>query len=213
VSLLEEIERFEKAIRLVERFEGYLFRRALGIALIICGIVFPLSAFMFLNAQAIANLLNMGIQSFLTFIPTIILLVGMAIIIYNFTSAHVLTSKMQEKSIWKDAPHMVLMFLVWFTAFFLTSYVPEPFTIVSWLWAGGGASLLSYLLMRRDPTDIKFTELPIIGLICLLTSLPLLFIREEQLVLTTTFLAFSLSFITGGLYSILNASKMLGGEP
>ena len=108
---------------------------------------------------------------------------------------------------------MVLMFLIWFTAFFLTSYVPEPFTIVSWLWAGGGASLLSYLLMRRNPTDIKFTELPIISLICFLTSLPLLFIKDEQLVLTATFLAFSLSFVTGGLYSILNAPKMLGGEP
>jgi hypothetical protein len=209
VDVLEEIERFEKALHLVEKYEGYLFRRAMGIALIICGIVFPLTAFMVLKAPTIANLLNMSAQAFLTFIPTVILLIGISTIVYNFTSAHVVTSRMQKESIWKDTPHLVLMFLVWFISFYLTSYVPEPFTTLSWLWAGGGASLLSYLLMRRDPAGVKFTELLIIGVICIVSSLPLLFIRDEQLVLTATFLIFSTSFITGGLYSTVNASKLL----
>ena len=206
---MEEIERFDKALRLVEKYEGYRFRRALGIALIICGIVFPITAFMVLKAQTIANLLNMSAQAFLTFIPTIILLIGMVMIVYNFTSAHVVTSRMRKESIWKDIPHMVLMFLVWFISFYLTNYVPEPFMILSWLWAGGGASLLSYLFMRRDPADMKFTELLIIGFICIVSSLPLLFIRDDQLVLTATFLIFSMSFITGGLYSTINAQKFL----
>jgi hypothetical protein len=209
VDILEEIERFDKALRLVERYEGYLFRRALGIALIICGIVFPLTAFMVLKAQIIANLLNMSPQAFLTFIPTFILVIGINMIVYSFTSAHVVTSRMQEKSVWKDAPHMVLMFMVWFVSFYLTNFVPEPFTVISWLWAGGGASLLSYLLMKRDPANVKFTELLIIGIICIVSSLPLLFIRDEQLVLTATFLVFSMSFITVGLYSTVNASKLL----
>jgi hypothetical protein len=209
VEILEEIERFDKALRLVERYEGYLFRRALGIALIICGVIFPSTAFMVLKAQTIANLLNMSTQAFLTFIPTVTLLVGMATIVYNFTSAHVVTSRMRKESIWKDTPHLVLMFLVWFIAFYLTNYVPEPFSTISWLWAGGGASLFSYLLMRRDPADVKFKELLIIGFICIVTSLPLLFIQDEQLVLTATFLIFSLSFIVGGLYSTINASKLL----
>jgi hypothetical protein len=209
VDVLEEIERFEKALLLVERYEGYLFRRAMGIALIICGIIFPLTAFIVLKSQTMAILLNMSTQAFLAFIPTIILLIGMATIVYSFTSAHVVTSRMRKESIWKDVPHMVMMFLVWFISFYLTNYVPEPFTTLSWLWAGGGASLLSYLLMRRDPADVKFTELLIIGVICIVSSLLLLFIRDEQLVLTATFLVFSTSFITGGLYSTVNASKLL----
>lgn len=206
---MEEIERFEKALRLVERYEGYLFRRAMGVALIICGVIFPLTAFMVLKARTIASLLNMSPQSFLTFIPTVILLIGMATIVYNFTSAHIVTSRMRKESIWKDAPHIVLMFLVWFISFYLTNYVPEPFTIISWLWAGGGASLLSYMFMRRDPTGAKFTELLIIGIICIVSSLPLLFLNDEQLVLTATFLVFCISFISGGLYSTVNASRLL----
>jgi hypothetical protein len=133
----------------------------------------------------------------------------MAMIIYNFTSAHVVTSRMRKESIWKDTPHMVLMFLVWFISFYLTNYIPEPFTIISWLWAGGFASLLSYILMRREPNEVRFTELLIIGLICIVSSFPLLFIQDEQLVLTGTFLIFSVSFIAGGLYSTINALKML----
>ena len=206
---MEEIERFDKALRLVERYEGYLFRKAMGIALIICGIIFPLTAFMVLKAQRIAYLLNMSSQAFLTFIPTSILLIGMVTIIYNFTSAHVVTSKMRKESIWKDAPHMIMMFLIWFFSFYLTNYVPEPFTITSWLWAGGGASILSYMLMRRDPSEERFTELLIIGLICILSSLPLRLVQDEQLVLTATFLIFSVSFIVGGLYSTVIASKIL----
>lgn len=209
MEILEEIERFDTALRLVERYEGYLFRRAMGITLIICGIIFPLTAFMVLKAQTIANLLNMSSQAFLTFIPTIILLIGIAMIVYNFTSAHVVTSRMRKESIWKDTPHMVLMFLIWFISFYLTNYMPKPFTTISWLWAGGGASLLSYLFMRRDPADVKFTELLIIGLICIVSSLPLLFIQDEQLVLTATFLVFSISFIIGGIFSTVNASKLL----
>ena len=206
---MEEFERFDKALRLVERYEGYLFRRAMGIALIICGIIFPLTAFMVLKAQTMANLLNMSSQAFLTLIPTIILLIGMATIVYKFTSAHVVTSRMRKESMWKNAPHIVFMFLVWFISFYLTNYVPEPFTTISWLWAGGGASLLSYMFMRRDPAGVKFTELFIIGLICIVSSLPLLFIKDEQLVLNATFLIFSMSFISGGLYSTVNASRLL----
>ena len=98
---------------------------------------------------------------------------------------------------------------IWFISFYLTSYVPKPFTITSWLWAGGGASILSFLLMRGDSHDVKFKELLIIGSICIFSSLPLLFIRDEQYMLYGTFLVFSLSFIIGGSYSTINASKLL----
>jgi hypothetical protein len=181
----------------------------MGIALIVCGIVFPLTAFVVLKAETIAGLLSMSTQAFLTFIPTVILLIGMATIIYNFTSAHVVTSRMRKESIWKDVPHMIMMFLVWFISFYLTNYVPEPFTTISWLWAGGGASLLSYLLMRGDLVDVRYTELLIISLICIVSSLLLLFIQDEQIVLTATILVFSVSFVAGGVYSTINASKLL----
>jgi len=207
---LEEIKRFEKALRLVERYEGYLFRRATGISLIICGIVFPFTAFLVFNSRTIASLLNMSVQAFLLFIPPIIILTGIAAIVFLFTSAHVVTSKMRKESMWKDAPHMVLMFLVWFIPFYLTNYVPETYSTLSWLWAGACASLLSYLLMRKDPVEGKYTELLVIGAFCTISSIPLLFVKDQQLVIAATFLIFTLSFIAGGIYSILDASKLLG---
>ncbi len=206
---MEELEKFDRALRLVERYESYLFQRALGIVLIICGITFPLTAFLVMKAQSMAELLDMSTEAFLAFVPTIILLIGTATIIYSFTSAHVVTSRMRKTSVWKDAPHMILMFMIWFVSFYITSYVPEPYTLVSWLWAGGFASLISYLVLKREQSNWNYPELLVIGVICLLASLPMLVIKEMQMAETFTLLVFSVSFIAGGTYSFSNASKVL----
>lgn len=206
---IEDFERFEKALRLVERYETYLFRRAMGIALIDCGIVIPFSAFLVLKAQSIAEILDMSSEAFIAFVPPILLLIGIVIIIYFFTSAHVVTSRMRKYSFWKDFPHIVVMFILWFLSFFLTRYVPETYAGVSWLWAGGFASIASYLVLRKEPANWNYPELLIVGLMCLVASLPLMAIKDSQLVVTVTFAVFSVSFIVGGVYSLINASMVL----
>ena len=204
-----EFERLEKALMVVERYENYLFRRALGIALIVCGVIFPLTAFTVLNSQSIAKILNISIEAFLMFVPTIILLIGLVIIIYSFTSAHVITSRMRKDSFWKAFPHMTVIFLVWFLSFYLTNYVPDPFSSVSSLWAGGVASSITYLIMRREQGDWNYPELLIVSIICIVSSLPLVAFVGSQIVETIIFIIFSISFIAGGFYSIINASKVL----
>ena len=151
----------------------------------------------------------MSTEAFLAFIPTLVLVTGIVVIIYSFTSAHVVTSRMRKAPVWKDVPHMILMSLMWFVSFFLTNYVPEPFTVISWLWAGGFASLLSYLVLRRESDNGNYPEILVVSIICLVTSLPLLIIRDTQLVEAVTFLIFGISFIAGGIYSIINALKVL----
>ena len=206
---MEDLERFGEALRLVERYEAYLFRRALGIALIVCGVIFPLSAFIVLKAQALAGLLNMSAEALVAFAPTTILLVGMAIIIYSFTSAHVVTSRMRKTPIGENLPHMVILFLVWFFSFYLTNYAPEAYTAISWLWAGGVASLISHSILKREDPSWKYPELLIVGAICLAASIPLLLIRGSQVVEAMTFLTFSLSFVAAGVHSFIKASKEL----
>jgi len=206
---LEDIRKIEEALLIVERYEAYLFKRALGIAFIVCGIVFPLTAFMIVKAKPLAVLLNMSFEAFITFAPTITLLVGMAIILYSFTSAHVVTARMRKTPVRKDLTHMVTLFLVWFFAFYVTNYVPEPYTAVSWLWAGGVASLISYSILKRENPNWYYPELLIVGVICLTASAPLLLIRGPQLVEELSFLTFSVSFLAGGFHSLINASKEL----
>ena len=206
---LEEIRRLEEALLIVERYEAYLFKRALGIAFIVCGIVFPLTAFMVLKAQTLAGLLNMSVGVFITVAPTLTLFIGMAVILYSFTSAHVVTARMRKTPVRKDVTHMILIFLVWFFAFYLTNYVPEPYTAVSWLWAGGLASLISYVLLKRENPSWVYPELLVVGVICLVVSAPLLLMGGSHLVEGLAFLTFSASFIAGGIHSLVNASKEL----
>lgn len=211
---MEEFERFKRALSLVERYETYLFRRAMGVALIICGIVFPLTAFLVIKAKTISALLNMSSDAFLAFVPSAILLIGIVTIVYAITSAHLVTSRMRRDSFWKDFPHMAVMFMVWFLSFFLTSFVPESLEAVSSLWAGGFASLVShlalkYVIQKRDPSHWDYPEFLVIGVICIISSLPLLLLGDSQLVLTTTLLVFNVSFVAGGIYSLIGASKFL----
>ena len=206
---MEEIRKIEEALLIVERYEAYLFKRALGIAFIVCGVVFPLTAFMVLNAEPLAELLDMSSGAFVTFVPAITLLVGMAVIIYSFTSAHVVTARMRKAPVVKDLTHMVVMFLVWFMAFYLTNYAPEPYTAVSWLWAGGVASLISYSVLRRENPSWVYPELLIVGVICLAVSIPLLLMRGSPMVEGLAFLTFGVSFIAGGFHSLINASREL----
>ena len=206
---MEDIRKLEEALLIVERYEAYLFKRALGIAFIVCGIVFPLTAFMVLKAQPLAELLNMSFGTFITLAPTLTLLFGMAVIIYSFTSAHVVTSRMRKTPVKKDLAHMFVIFLTWFFAFYLTNYVPQPYTVISWLWAGGGASLISYSVLKRENPSWVYPELLIVGVICLTVSVPLLLIRGSQLVEALAFLTFSVSFLAGGFHSLMNASKEL----
>jgi hypothetical protein len=63
------------------------------VALIVCGVSFPLTAFMILKAQAFADLLNMSPAAFIAFAPTITLLASVVIIVYVFTSAHLVYSR------------------------------------------------------------------------------------------------------------------------
>ena len=206
---MEEIRRIEEALLIVERYEAYLFKRALGIAFIVCGVAFPLTAFMILNAEPLAELLNMSPGAFVTFVPAITLLVGMAAIIYSFTSAHVVTARMRKTPVVKDLTHMVVMFIVWFMAFYLTNYVPEPYTAVSWLWAGGVASLISYTVLKRENPSWVYPELLIVGVICLAVSVPLLLMKGSPIVEGLAFLTFGMSFIAGGFHSLINASREL----
>ena len=206
---MEEIKKIEEALLIVERYEAYLFKRALGIAFIVCAIVFPLTAFMVLKAQQLAELLNMSTGAFMTLVPTLTLLIGMAVIVYSFTSAHVVTSRMRKTPLNKDITHMIVIFLVWFFAFYLTNYVPEPYTVISWLWAGGLASLTSYWVLKRENPSWAYPELLTVGVICLIFSVPLFLMRGSQLVEALAFLTFSVSFLAGGLHSLINASKEL----
>jgi hypothetical protein len=206
---LEEIERFGKALRLVERYEDYLFRRAMGVAFIVCGVSFPLTAFMIVKAQALAELLGMSPAAFIAFAPTITMLASAVIIVYVFMSAHLVYSKMREGSFWTDFPHMAAMFMIWFLSFYLTRFVPEPYFRVSWLWAGGAASLVSYLFMKRQEGHWDYPVLLVIGLMCAASSFPLLLIGDVQLSTALSFTVFGVSFIAGGVYSLLNASRIL----
>lgn len=206
---MEEVEKISKVLQLVERYEDYLFRKAWGITLITIGVLAPLNGLLALRAQSIANILGMSAEAFISFASTIISVILMVVVIYSFTSATIVTSKRRKFSFRRDMPHAIAICLIWFIAFNLTRFVPECFAAASWLWAAGCASLLSYLILRKVPSHGSYPELLVIGLISLVASVPVAFVIDAVLAETASLMVFTVSFVLGGLYSMVTASKAL----
>ena len=103
---------------------------------------------------------------------------------------------------------MFLMFCIWFVAFYLVGYIPDPYSRVGWALAGGTASLISYIVLSYSGHQ-KRPELLIIGVINILAILPIYLFGDllelEILVLSI----YAISFVAGGAYSTIKANQYL----
>jgi len=205
---MEDLNKFSKAITMVERYEQYLYQRAMGLAFIINGLVGPAVFFLILKAESFSVYLGMTSTMFSVFSTTLLAGIGVLINIYLFASARVLSSKISERKDNRDLPFMFLMFCIWFVAFFLVGYIPDPYSGAGWSLAGGAASLISYFVMSYSGHQ-KRPELIIIGVINILATLPVFLygdlLEVEVLILTI----YAISFVCGGAYSTIKANQYL----
>ena len=206
---MEEVEKVSKALQLVERYEYYLFRKAGGFIFINWGIIVPLFAFIALKAQPIANVLGMSAKAFIIVASIMIWAVGIVITVYLDVSAMIVASRMTKTPFRRHITHMVAIFLIWFISIILSNFVPERFEAVSMLWAASCASLLTYVVIRKVSAPGSYPEILFIGLILLVASLPISSINDIGLAQIATLMTFTISFVAGGLYSIITASKEL----
>ena len=166
---MENLDKFSKAITIVERYEQYLYQRAMGLAFIVNGLVGPAVFFLILKADAFSVYLGMTRGIFSVVSTTLFAGIGVLINIYLFASARILSSKISERKDNRDLPFMFLMFSIWFVAFFLAGYIPDPYSRVGWSLAGGAASLISYFVLSYSGHQ-KRPELIIIGIVNILVS-------------------------------------------
>ncbi len=205
---MEDLERFSAAIKTVERYEQYLYQRAMGLSLIVNGLVGPSVFLMVLKADSFSKLLDMTPTTFRVVSTTLLTGVAVFATIYLFASARVLFSKVSKTEDKHSLPFMLLIFCVWFFSFFLVRYVPEPFTGVGWSLAGGLASLVTYLIMSVSG-HMRRPELLIIGFINVVACLPVFLYGDLLEVEVAVLAVYALSFVCGGVYSTVNAGRLL----
>ena len=93
---MEDLERFSEAIKMVERYERFLYQRAMGLALIVNGLVGPSVFFLVLKADSFSVLLGMTPTMFSVASTTLLVGVGVFVNIYLFASARVLSSRTRQ---------------------------------------------------------------------------------------------------------------------
>ena len=205
---MEELEKVLQALRVVERYEEYLFRKIWGRALIVIGIVFPLGALISMNAVLVANVVGLDAEliSLLATVMAVVLCCGF--IAYSFfESWKTVESKSDEVS--KDSMHGPLIGIAWFLAFTLTGLFPESLRLVSLLWAASASCLITFVILRAVGSHGKVRVLFYLGISLFLVSFPLLLISDIVLLGYLALIAFSVCFIIAGITMNRMAAQML----
>jgi len=82
-----EIKKVSQALRIVERYENYLFRKAWGRSLVVQGVLVPFSGMLALMAQPLATILGMNVEVFITMVVAMTLIIWFATFIFLFAPA------------------------------------------------------------------------------------------------------------------------------
>ncbi len=212
---MEDIRKVSEALIFIERYSDYLCRKAWGKALIMWGIMAPIGLLLYFNRQPLSNLFNMGIETFSILTTATVALIGVGMTFYIFTSASRLLETKKEKTVSspkESSMHGIIIGFIWFLLFSLASLLPEPLSVISSLWAGGFAIIMSFLILKKFHDT--YTELLIVGMLLLISSIPLfiLVLTDIELARIGTVIISSISFLAGGYYSFTNAAKILSGK-
>ncbi len=213
---MEAVDKISETFLIVDRYTDYLYRKAWGKVLTIWGILLPLAIIMFTFNAQISSTLDIE-EPFLKFITTTLtILLGTGFTLYIFLSVPKVklgTKKEEEETSILSHYHGVVMGLMWFILFQIPNYVIEPFNIVSYIIVSSIALISSYVFLQQ--VHGKYKELFISGIILLISSGPLLlmlFLDLRTLANIATAIVFAYSFLSGGLYSMYIAGKILDGS-
>jgi len=210
---MQELQKVNEALIVVEKYSDYLARKAWGKTLIIWGIIVPIGLILYFSSPSLSVLFDMDKNIFSALVSFMIVFIGIGITLFNFLSASRVLKTKNNRSVSspkESGTHGIVIGFIWFFLFLLASIIPEPYSVVSTIWAAGLAIIISFLLLKYFFHD-AFPELILVGIILLVASLPLLIIAviDGDLARLATVVVFSISFLAGGFYSYTEAPKIL----
>ncbi|MHA1772088.1 MAG: hypothetical protein ACTSX2_12710 [Candidatus Thorarchaeota archaeon] len=194
---MEEIQKVLEALRVVERYEDYLFKRAWAKALIAIGIVIPLGALVSMNALLIATITGIDELVVALFAQLLIIIIGIGYVVLTFFGAWKTLKGHVDKAT-KRSHVGPLIGIIWFVSFLMVSFVPERVQGPALLWGASVACILSFLILRSNESHFFGHLLLTLGLALGIVSLPILFIGDLALAKYTALIAFSVGFIIAG---------------
>ncbi|MGY5861510.1 MAG: hypothetical protein RTU09_03985 [Candidatus Thorarchaeota archaeon] len=206
---MEELDKVVEALEVVERYEDYLFRKAWGRALLTIGIVIPLGFILAMNAQLLAQVLGLPVETVTLLSSIMTVIVAFGLIVLSFGSAQAAKSKKSTDSAPRGALHGVVIALIWFFTFLSIGFIPEAFAQVSLLWVAGVACILTYVVLKLTQGHEGYKEILFLGIILLIASLPLLAGSEHDISQYIALTIFSAAFVFCGLYVIATSSRKL----
>ena len=212
---MDNYEKLNETILIIDRYSDYLHRKAWGKVLIIWGILLPFTLTLYVYSIQLAIIFNLEADFIQLLATSLFLVLGLGLTLYIFISLPSLTFSKQKEvgdSSVTSRYHGLIIGFTWFLLFILPKYIPEPFTMVAYLVAGSFGLIISYFVLQKSHGSYK--ELLVTGIILFVSSVPLVALSVIDLPLAHIAIAisFAISFMSGGLYSLRMARKILDGK-
>ena len=212
---MDNYEKLNETFLIIDRYSDYLHRKAWGKVLIIWGILLPFTLTLFVYSIQLATIFNLKADFIIFLATSLILVLGVGLTLYIFISLPSLAfSKKRDvgDSSVTSRYHGFIIGGTWFLLFILPNYVPEPFTMVAYIVAGGLGLIISYFVLEN--VHGRYKELLVTGTILFVSSVPLVALSVIDLPLAhiAVVFSFAISFMSGGLYSLHIARKILDGK-
>ncbi|MDI6884478.1 MAG: hypothetical protein QMD00_05100 [Hadesarchaea archaeon] len=201
-----KVKKVSAALRAVERWESYLFRRAVGATFIVCAILVAVAGFITLKAEPIASAIGMSSGALIGFTWLVAMVViGVPIIVYLFTSAGRALERRKPAAA-RYRKEFMCVLLMWFAVMSIAGFLGPQYP-VTWLVSIGVANVLTYAIVRKAG-HTAYPEQLAVGTILLAAS-PFIFAMGTAETAYLSMLVVVLAYGAGGVYSLLAAPKAL----
>ena len=207
VKKMKEIKKVSAALRAVERWEEYLFRRAVGATFIVCAVLIAVAGFITLKAEFIASAIGMSSGALIGFTWLVTMVViGTPIIVYLFTSAGRALERIEPAAA-KYRRAFVGVFLMWFALMSIAGFLGGAYA-VSWVVCIGIANILTYAISRKVGKK-GYPEQFVVGAILLAASPFIFAMGTTETAYLSMLTVIVLAYGAGGVYSLLAAPRAL----
>jgi hypothetical protein len=207
---MKEVKKVEAALRAVERWDKYLFRRALGVTFIVWAASVAVAGFVTLKAEQIASAIVVGKESLIGFTWLVTLSIALPVSGYFFVSAGRAVTRM--KSVQRhERAGLAGIGIVWFVLMFTAGKIGEFIGYgTSWPLFIGIANLLTYAITKAMGKG--YPEQLLVGVLLLAASSIVYVIGTDEIAYLSGLASIVVAYSMGGAYSLLTAARALVEE-
>lgn len=217
---MKEVKRVSAALRAVERWEEYLFCRALGMTFIVWAVTVAVAGFITLTAERVASVIGLSKEALVSFTWLVAVVIAVPLTLRFFVSAGLTVARELSPAAKRryrriGAVKTAAIFTAWAVIMLgglrlLPGFLGFPASLVLCL---GIANVLTYFIAeakegRYEKRKMTAVQL-LVGIVLVVASFPISALGVDNMAYLSMLAAIVVSYGSGGVYALIAASRAL----